>query len=108
MYLDGLVAIDIKLYARAVHLVQIFNDLLGSFVEIHAAVLVFHVAHRHVYFVLRRKVNAVLVLRDLVAYLYAAHDRSLVCPATRYVTQGVASTSEKQDWDVELFEEFCC
>lgn len=74
MYLDRLVAIDIQLHTRPVDLVQIFDDLFCSFIEIHAAVLVLHVAHRHVDFVLGCKVYAVVVLRDLVADLHPAYD----------------------------------
>lgn len=67
--LDLLQPVDVHLHAGAVDLVEVAQDLLDGLVEVCLAILVLHVGYRHVDLVLRREVDAVVVLRDLVGDL---------------------------------------
>ena len=59
-------------------------------------------------FVLGGEVDAVLVLRDFIWNLDSTNNRGFISPTTRYISKGVSSAAEKQDRNIEFFEELSC
>ena len=108
MDLHWQIGIDVQLHSRSIHQRNVLEDLLGCLGQVALGILVLHVTHRHVQLELRSKVNAVLVLRNLIWNLHPANDRSFIGPASRHIPQSIASTSNENSWDIESFDKSSC
>lgn len=95
IYLNGLVAIDIHLNCWGRYILQIFQYLCQSLVQIVFRILVLHIRHWHVDLILRSKVDFVIVVWNLIWNFHTCDNWSLVSPTSRYVSQCIASSTDQ-------------
>merc|ERR1711871_1912788 len=88
-----------------IYLSQCLENLNLVFLQVLRAIHVLHVARRDVKVEVRCVVPDVLVLWQVVVELLVEQQARFVGPAACYVTNGVTTTTEDEQWQIEALDE---